>query len=100
MSQTLAKHGLSYGSTPHASTPFDGSEFDERTLILVMEQEWRDRILKDWPDAINLHILGDYVGMPGDIKDPYGGTEEDYEQCYDRLRGMLLTLVEMIKEGI
>ncbi len=94
----LERHGLSFGVLGHASTPVTEQDFDERTLVLTMETAHKDKILEQWPEAVNLYTLGEYVGVPEDIEDPYGGAEDAYEQCYDRLRGMLLTLAETIKE--
>ena len=92
----LERHGLTGGD--HVSSPFSDADFDERTLVLATQALYRDQILEKRPDAVNLYTLGEYIGARQDVPDPYGGSEDDYEQCYDQLRGMLLTLAEIIKE--
>lgn len=92
----FSRHGITLGE--HASTPFRAEDFDERTLILTMEQSQTAKLKETYPECTNLYTLGEFVGVPEDIVDPYGGSEDDYEQCYDQLRGMLLTLAEIIKE--
>ena len=74
---------------------------ESKGLIVLFPEPVSDmttRILEKRPDAVNLYTLGEYIGARQDVPDPYGGSEDDYEQCYDQLRGMLLTLAEIIKE--
>ena len=94
--EVFARHDLS--PADQTSMQFKEEDFDERTLVLTMEQSQTDKLLEAYPNAVNLSTLGAFVGAPQDVAEPYGGLEDEYEQCYDRLRGLLLTLAEIIKE--
>ena len=94
--EVFSRHDLPLGE--HTSRPFLEEDLDARTLVLTMEQSHTDKLLETYPGAVNLYPLGAFVGAPQDVTEPYGGSEDEYEQCYDRLRGLLLTLAEIIKE--
>ena len=92
----LASKGLSMKD--HISTAFAGEDFDERTLIIAMNQDIREKIEQTFGQSTNLFTLSGYIGSGEEVPDPYGGALADYGRCFDTLRGMLSQLAEKIIE--
>jgi len=64
---------------------------DTYDLILCMERLHKERILSAYPHiGQKVHVLTEYLApeppTEPDIQDPYGGTMEEYERCYRRIR--------------
>lgn len=59
-------------------------------LILVMTSGHRQLLRRLYPAAVaKIYTLGEFCGQSEDISDPYGGTENDYEQCAEQLQTLL-----------
>ena len=82
----------------HSSTPLEDDDFDERTLVLTMQQSQKDKILEEYAGAINVFTLREYVGAEEDPEDPYGGNLEEYETCFEQLWFMTNRLADIIKQ--
>ena len=78
------------------SKPLEESDFDERTLILTMTMEQQEKIYSEFKDPINVFALRAYIGADDDVYDPYGGTLEDYQKCFEQLSSMLDRLSELL----
>jgi protein-tyrosine-phosphatase len=89
-------HGLDISS--HAAEPLDASDFDERTLILTMDESNQRKIYESYENAVNVHLLSVYVGCVEEVKNPYGGGLRDYDDCYDRLEEYITKLVVLLNE--
>ena len=92
----LVSHGLTFKS--HLSEQFIQEDFDERTLILTMDQAQKEKILAEYEGAVNLYTLPEYLGLDEEILDPYGGTLADYGACYEQLERILIRLADKLKE--
>lgn len=68
-----------------SSAPLEKEDFTNKTLVLTMTEKIKKQILKAYPDQKNVYSLKEFVGEVGDIKDPYGGTLLDYEDCFNEL---------------
>lgn len=82
----LAEKGLSMEG--HEAVQFTKDDFDERTLILTMEEAQKKKILGEYPqEAVNLYTLAEYSGnSAGDIFDPLGRDLSEYGTCFDILK--------------
>lgn len=71
------------------------------TLILVMEQVQRDKILQQFEDVTeeNVQVLTELVGDELEIVNPYGGNLSVYGLCYETLRKSIKKLVKLLNEG-
>lgn len=72
-------------------------------LILTMTRRHRDMLLRARPElGEQTHVLKEYVGAAGqpDVDDPFGGSDTEYEACYEQLYELLLKLAERLKEEI
>lgn len=68
-------------------------DFTEHTLVLAMTDKIKKNILESFPHHKEVYTLKEYNGEIGDVKDPYGGTLLDYEDCFK-------DLVRLIKKTI
>ena len=80
----------------HTSRQLEEEDFDERTLILTMQQAQKDKILAEYPNPLNVFTLREYVGADEDPDDPYGGSLEEYESCFEQLWFMTNRLADIL----
>lgn len=89
------KAGLSLAShSAQRATPLLLNEAD---LVLCMTEAHAGMAREKAPDAV-IRVLGEYVGRPGDVADPYGGDTRTYEACLAQL-DQLTTLLAGLLEG-
>lgn len=76
-------------------------DFTEDTLVLVMEQVQREKILEKYENANpdNVQVLTELVGDELEILDPYGGTLQSYGLCYETMRKSIKKLATLLNEA-
>lgn len=94
----LARNGLTMKE--HAAVPFTKDDFDERTLILVMEEAQKNKILEEYKENVkNLYTLTEYSGSGrGDIGNLVGKELAEYGKCFDLLKDEIEKVVKAIDE--
>ena len=82
------------------SDPLEKEDLDERTLILTFSEALRQKVLSEFePEHEELvRVLTDYVGIEGELMNPYGGTLADYGLCYEGLEVLISRLVVQLNE--
>ena len=90
----LVSHSLSMKD--HVSEQLTEDNFDDRTLILTMDEALMNRLLKDHERAKNVFTLASYIQADEDISDPYGGSLADYNRVYELLRVYVLRLSKIL----
>ena len=90
----LVSHSLSMKD--HVSEQLTEDDFDDRTLILTMDEALMNRLLKDHERAKNVFTLASYIQADEDISDPYGGSLADYNRVYEMLRVYVLRLSKIL----
>ncbi len=85
----------------HMSVQLGPEDFTENTLVLVMEETQRDKILEEYPqaDPEDVQVLTTFVGDELEIIDPYGGPLQSYGVCYETLNKSIKKLVDKLNEG-
>lgn len=66
----------------NVATQLVEEDFSENTLIVTMSDNQKQRILNDFENPVNIYSIGEITESDEEIKDPYGGTVEDYTQCF------------------
>ena len=92
----LESHGLSLKD--HEATVLTATDFDDRTLILTMDDDNQRKVFETYENAKNVFQLSAYVGRTEEVKSPYGGTLEDYDACYELLETFITKLVILLNE--
>ena len=83
------------------SAQLSEKDVDIDTLILTLEIDHRDRLLKLFPDIDEnqVFVLTEFVGDELEIIDPYGGSLAAYGLCYESMKKTLKKLVKILNEG-
>lgn len=92
----LASHGLTMKD--HTAKMLEQEDFDERTLILVMEDALKQRIFQEHENVQNTWQLSEYIKEETDVTEPVGGILADYGACYELLDCMISSLVVVLNE--
>ena len=92
----LASHGLTMKD--HTAKMLEQEDFDERTLILVMEDALKQRIFQEHENVQNTWQLSEYRKEETDVTEPVGGSLADYGACYELLDCMISSLVVVLNE--
>lgn len=76
-------------------------DFAENTLVLVMEQSQREKVLEKYGNANpeDVYVLTELVGDELEILDPYGGTLQSYGLCYETMRKTIKKLAVLLNEA-
>jgi protein-tyrosine phosphatase len=83
--KVLSKRGMNLAE--HESQPLTSQLVRHADVIWAMTRSHRQAIVSQWPEAASRTAL--LMRDQGDISDPIGGTEDQYERCADQLRGEL-----------
>lgn len=92
----LASHGLTMKD--HTAKMLEQEDFDERTLILVMEDALKQRIFQEHENVQNTWQLSEYIKEETDVTEPVGGSLADYGACDELLDSMISSLVVVLNE--
>lgn len=79
-----SKHGMIMVSD--STKQIENEDFDNNTLVLVMNSNMKKKLYDKYDRAINVYTLSEYAGE-GDIEvlDPYGKGMEEYNKCFEQL---------------
>jgi protein-tyrosine phosphatase len=85
----------------HVARTLDRAMLEESDLIVVMENEHRERVLELSPEAGQktsiLTEFGEESGKRGFVADPYGLPEWAYESCFAKIESNVSALAESLK---
>lgn len=88
--QVMARRGIDIEK--HRSRRVTASLLKQFDLVLTMEEEHRDYILGNFPEANGrVFLLSSMAGVECDIEDPFGGTEQEVEASADQIEQILST---------
>ena len=83
----------------HRATAVRDSNIDDMDLVLCMTNAHKQSLVSIYPNLENkIFLVKDYVGLFGEVADPYGGRLEIYSECAKELDYYLDLLLE--KEGV
>ena len=68
----------------------------EADLVLCMTQAHAEMAKEKAPEA-TIYMLGEYVGVPGDVADPFGGDEKAYQRCAAQLEQLISRLAGLLE---
>ncbi len=92
----LKSHGLSMKD--HMSQALEAHDFDERTLIITIDRQVKEKLLSIHPDGYNVWALCDYLEIEEDVQRPYGGELADYGHCFERLSSLVKELADKLRK--
>ncbi len=79
-----SKHGMIMVND--SAKQIENEDFDNNTLVLVMNNNMKKKLYDKYDRAINVYTLSEYAGE-GDVEvlDPYGKGMEEYNRCFEQL---------------
>lgn len=92
----LAMDELGIDLRDHRSANINADVLNEADLVLTMTPAHKQAIVHYFGDDFDLKTqpLLDYVGIGGDVADPYGGDLATYRRCRDQLAQAVKLLYE------
>jgi protein-tyrosine phosphatase len=94
---TMAKRGLDL--TVHRSRRLLPQYVQNADLILTMTKAHKLALAEAVPlPAGKAYSLAEYAGESGDVLDPVGGSEADYEQCAELIERLLDKVWQKIED--
>ncbi len=82
----------------HTATPLLPEDITENTLILTMTGKQKQHIQENYEMDYEVYTIKEYVGLEGDVIDPYGGTLLDYEDCFNELSQLVKKTIYQLHE--
>lgn len=92
----LANHGLT--AKGHEAKQLSEEDLDEKTLVLVMEEEQIEKVRALSPRAEHVYTLSGFVGFTGDIEPLYGADLPTCGRCFELLLGLVKIIVTRLNE--
>jgi protein-tyrosine phosphatase len=96
---TLIKSNFNVDISERKAVQFTNDLLEENDLILTMTSYMRDVLLENFSQYKNkIYTLKEFVGLKGDIVDPYGGDIDIYKTTFDMLKESIELLLKKIEE--
>ena len=94
----LENHGLT--CAVKVSRELKAKDITDGSLLLTMTDKQKEQIADKFGVTDNVFTIKEFNGEEGDVKDPYGGTLVDYEECFnDLLRLIKKTIYKLDEMG-
>lgn len=92
----LENHGLT--CAVEFSKELTKEDITENTLILTMTDKQKKQAIDKYEIENDIFSIKEFNGEEGEVKDPYGGTLVDYEECYNELLRLIKKTIYKLDE--
>jgi len=92
----LENHGLD--CVVKVSKELGKEDITEGSLILTMTDKQKRQVNEKFNLQDNVYTIKEFNGEEGEVKDPYGGTLVDYEECYNELLRLIKKTIYKLDE--
>ena len=92
----LENHGLT--CAVEFSKEITKEDITENALILTMTDKQKKQTLDKYEIENDIFSIKEFNGEEGEVKDPYGGTLVDYEECYNELLRLIKKTIYKLDE--
>ena len=98
-SALLVKENYNIDISEREAVQLTKDMLDNSDLVLTMTSYMKDMLLSNFPHMKNkIFSLNEYVGIKGDIADPFGGHIAIYTKTFNDLKNSILLLISKLKE--
>jgi protein-tyrosine phosphatase len=98
-SAALVKQNLNLDISNREAVQLTENYINEADLVLTMTTSMRDLLKSNFPNMKNkLYSINEYVGIGGDVLDPYGGDISIYSETFENLKKSIELLLVKLKE--
>lgn len=96
---SVVKDNLHIDISAREAVQLNSEILEASDLILTMTSNMKHNILFSFPKLVDrVYTLNEYVGLEGDILDPYGGDYILYSSTFNELKNRILLLFKKLKE--
>lgn len=75
----------------HESRPLTVEAVTSSDWIIAMTEEHKRVLLRQFPgESAKIKTLAEWAGHSGDVVDPYGGSQDVYNQCAQEIKALLV----------
>ena len=92
----LENHGLT--CVVEASKELSKEDITDKSLILTMTDKEKKQAQEKLELTENVFTIKEFNGEEGEVKDPYGGTLVDYEECFTELLRLIKKTIYKLDE--
>ena len=92
----LENHGLT--CVVEASKELSKEDITDKSLILTMTDKQKKQAQEKLELTENVFTIKEFNGEEGEVKDPYGGTLVDYEECFTELLRLIKKTIYKLDE--
>ena len=92
----LENHGLT--CVVEASKELSKEDITDKSLILTMTDKQKKQAQERLELTENVFTIKEFNGEEGEVKDPYGGTLVDYEECFTELLRLIKKTIYKLDE--
>ena len=92
----LENHGLT--CAVEFSKELTKEDITENALILTMTDKQKKQAIDKYDIENDIFSIKEFNGEEGAVKDPYGGTLVDYEECYNELLRLIKKTIYKLDE--
>lgn len=92
----LENHGLT--CAVEFSKELTKEDITENALILTMTDKQKKQAIDKYDIENDTFSIKEFNGEEGEVKDPYGGTLVDYEECYNELLRLIKKTIYKLDE--
>ena len=92
----LENHGLT--CAVEFSKELTKEDITDNALILTMTDKQKKQTLDKYEIENDIFSIKEFNGEEGEVKDPYGGTLVDYEECYNELLRLIKKTIYKLDE--
>lgn len=97
--KAMAKRG--YDISSHISQTAEAMLLNAADIILTMQEVHKQVVMLGFLGARSkTFTFKEFVGEEGDVIDPYGGDEEEYDACASELEGLCEKAAEIISKEV
>ena len=87
-----------YTAKDHASAAFSAEDVQEGTLILTMEEEYKEKLQEEYPEAEDVYTISEFLQMNREVEPVFGEPLTSYGKCYEMLENMISGIVVKLNE--
>ncbi|MCM8709736.1 low molecular weight protein arginine phosphatase [Clostridium sp. SYSU_GA19001] len=99
-SAVLVKENLDTDISAREAVQLTEDMLNNSDLVLTMTSYMKDMLLSQFSHMKNkIYSLNEYVGIKGDVLDPYGGDKAVYTKTFNSLKNSIVLLIDKLKEG-
>lgn len=92
----LENHGLT--CAVEFSKELTKEDITDNALVLTMTDKQKKQTLDKYEIENDIFSIKEFNGEEGEVKDPYGGTLVDYEECYNELLRLIKKTIYKLDE--